>query len=279
MPRPTTFHNRLAGKVALVTGAGGSPAGDGVGSAIAELFAAEGAKVVILNRDPERAEYVRKSIEGAGGEALITHAEVTDDAACKAAVAAAVEHFGRVDIVVNNAARVDPPGRYETMDLADWDASLNVNLKGPMLMARAALPGMMEQGGGVILNIGSIASVRSTGGQFAYGPAKSGMLALSRDIAVGYGRHGVRSNTIVVGSIYTPVWVRANPEGTRKHDEMRERRRRVAPLGIEGDAWDVAFTALFLASDEARYISGVDILVDGGTAAVTPYIVPDLLAR
>jgi NAD(P)-dependent dehydrogenase (short-subunit alcohol dehydrogenase family) len=278
MPRPTQFHNRLAGKVAIVTGAGGSTAGDGIGSSIAELFAAEGAKVAILNRDPERAEFVRKAIEDAGGEAIITHAEVTDDDSCRAAVEATLKAFGRVDILVNNAAISDPiENRLDRMDLAVWDRSLAVNLKGPVLMARNVLPAMMKQKSGVILNIGSIAAIRSTNSAFAYGPAKSGMMSLSRDIAVGYGRHGVRANTIVVGSVYTPIYVAAVPVDHPQHDELRRVRRLSAPLGIEGDAWDIALPVLFLASDEARFVTGIDMVVDGGMVAVTPRLVPTFL--
>jgi NAD(P)-dependent dehydrogenase (short-subunit alcohol dehydrogenase family) len=279
MPRPTEFHNRLAGKVAMVTGAGGSPAGDGIGSAIAELFAAEGAKVAIVNRDPERAEYVRGAIERAGGEAIITHAEVTDDAACRAAVEATVEAFGRLDVLVNNAAIVDPrTDRLDTMDVADWDRSIDVNLKGPMLMARNAVRPMMAQGSGSIINIGSIAAVRSTNGAFAYGPAKAGMLSLTRDIAVSYGRHGIRCNTLVVGSVHTPIFVAAYPKDDPIVDVLRERRRRIGPLGIQGDSWDIAGPALFLAGDEARFISGTELVVDAGQIAASPSLVPMWLA-
>jgi NAD(P)-dependent dehydrogenase (short-subunit alcohol dehydrogenase family) len=278
MPRPTQFHNRLAGKVAIVSGAGTAPGDDGIGSSIAELFAAEGAKVAILNRDPGRAEETLRRITDAGGEAIITHAEVTDDDACRAAVAATLEAFGRVDILVNNAAYIDPKGyRLENMDVAMWDRSLAVNLKGPVLMARNVLPAMMKQKAGVILNIGSIAAVRSTNHNFAYGPAKGGMMSLSRDIAVGYGRNGVRCNTVVVGSVYTPIYIASNPVDAPGHQERRELRRLIGPMAMEGDAWDIAQPVLFLASDEARFITGVDLLVDGGVAAVTPALAPSFL--
>jgi NAD(P)-dependent dehydrogenase (short-subunit alcohol dehydrogenase family) len=161
--------------------------------------------------------------------------------------------------------------------VARWERSLDVNLKGPMLMARNVLPTMMKQHAGVILNIGSIAAIRSTNNQFGYGPAKAGMLSLSRDIAVGYGRHGVRASTIVVGSVYTPIYIASNPLDNPRHNELRELRRKAAPLGIEGDSWDVAQPVLFMASDEARFITGIDLIVDGGMMAVTPALVPWLL--
>jgi NAD(P)-dependent dehydrogenase (short-subunit alcohol dehydrogenase family) len=279
MPRPTEYHNRLAGKVAMVTGGGGSPAGDGIGSAIAELFAAEGAKLAILDSDRDRAEYVRDAIERAGGEAIITLADVTDDDACRAAVDATVDAFGRLDILVNSAAIVDlATDGLETMDLANWDRTIDVNLKGPMLMARNAVRPMVAQGSGSIINIGSIAAVRSTLTTFAYGPAKSGMLSLTRDIAVAYGRHGIRCNTLVVGSVHTPIFEASFPEGDPIVEVLRERRRRIGPLGIVGDAWDIAGPALFLAGDEARFVSGVELVVDAGQIAVSPSLVPRLLA-
>jgi NAD(P)-dependent dehydrogenase (short-subunit alcohol dehydrogenase family) len=165
------------------------------------------------------------------------------------------------------------------MDLASWDRTIEVNLKGPMLMARNAVRPMKAQGSGSIINIGSIAAARSTGSTTAYGPAKSGMLSLTRDIAVYYGRHGIRCNTLVVGSVHTPIFEATFPEGDPMIEVLRERRRRIGPLGIVGDSWDVAGPALFLAGDEARFISGVELVVDAGQIAVSPSFALSLLAE
>jgi len=229
--------------------------------AIAVLLAAEGARVTIVDRDVERAQYTQGLIEAEGNQALAVIADISDDLDCGRAVEATLERFGRLDILVNNAGITGGGPSLEALDLSVWQRTLDVNLKGALMMARRAVPAMKAVGGGSMIHIASVAGLLSSGGGFAYGPSKGGMIALSRDIAVAYGRAGIRSNVICPGHMFTPL-VSDMPA------EKRTLRRKIAPLGVEGDAWDIAEATVFLASDAARFISGACLPVDGG-ATVT----------
>jgi NAD(P)-dependent dehydrogenase (short-subunit alcohol dehydrogenase family) len=274
MPEPLVFRNRLQGRVAIVTGAGsqGVGAGVGTGKAIALLFAGEGARVCLVDREPGRAEETLGRIDAAGGHAFVVAADVTQSEDCQRIVAETTERFGGVDVLVNNVGLAGQQGDFSNFDEAAWERMFFVNLKSALLMCRYVVPAMITRGGGAVVNISSIAGILAHG-TFAYGPSKAAMEHFSREIAVVYGRQGIRANTVAPGHIQTPLVAGLLPESLRKT------RRKVGPLGLEGDAWDVAYAALFLASDEARFITGQRIAVDGGVTATAPMAAHDLISE
>lgn len=269
MPEPKRYGRRLEGKVALVTGAGAEGKGVGIGRAIATVLAGEGAQVCCADLELVRAEATVARIRDAGGEAFAIGGDVSHASECERLVAATAERYGRLDVLVNNVG-VSPPMRLETFTEELWSRVLDVNLKSALMMSRSAVAAMRRSGGGSIVNISSIAGTRAHG-SLAYGPSKAAMAQLSREIAVAYGRDGVRANTIAPGHVMTSHVEHLMPAA------MRERRRRVGPLDIEGDAWDVAAAVAFLASDEARFITGVELPVDGGVTALAPLAAYDLI--
>lgn len=270
MPRPSRYLQRLAGKVAIVTGAGSQGEGFGTGKAIACVFAREGARVALVDLDAERAELTRRLIVEDGGDAFVCAADVTEPDGCRRVVAATLEHYGRLDVLVNNVGHGAGGGRLEALPDGLWQRVLDLNLKSVVLMTQQAITHLVASRGNVV-NIASTAGLRAHGGA-AYGPSKAAVVALSRELAVMYGRDGVRANTIAPGHLFTPLVAQfVDAAG-------RERRRRIAPLGIEGDAWDVAAAALFLASDEARFISGVCLPVDGGVGEVAALAALEMIA-
>ena len=260
MPQPSQYWQRLAGKVAIVTGAGSQGEGVGTGKAMAYVFAREGARVCLVDLERDRAEVTRSMIAEAGGEAFVCAADVTDGSTCAQVVAQTVARYGRLDVLVNNVGFGAGGGRLETLPDELWDRVMAVNLKSAALMSKHAAPHLVAARGAFV-HIASSAGLRAHGGA-AYGPSKAALIALSRELAVMYGRDGVRSNTIAPGHLFTPLVEQFIDEAGRR------RRRLIAPLGIEGDAWDVAAAALFLASDEARFITGVCLSVDGGVNEV-----------
>lgn len=262
MPEPLRHYDRLAGKVAIVTGAGAEGDDIGIGRSIALLMGAEGARIVCADLDPARAQTTAERIEANGGNALAMDGDVADPTVCAKLVDAALAAFGKLDILVNNVG-ISGPATLETMTLDQWNRTMTTNLTSAMLMSQAAVPHMARNGGGSIVNISSLAGIRAMGA-IAYGPSKAAMAQLSREIGVLHGRDGIRVNTVAPGHVMTPHAARY------MSDEMREMRRRVSPLGIEGDAWDVAQAVLFLASDEARFVNGVELAVDGGVVGIGP---------
>lgn len=262
MPQPKQYHATLAGKVAIVTGAGTEGDGIGIGRAIAVVLAGEGAKVCLVDLNAERAEDTCKYIRSIGGEAFVAAGDVTAREDCTRFVDETVKHYGRLDILVNNVG-VATPVALEGDDEAAWSRVLNLNLTSAMLMSRYAVPAMTANGGGSIINISSIAGIRAHG-SLAYGPSKAAMAALARELTVLYGRQGIRANTVAPGHVLTPLAMSLLPA------EMRAKRRNVGPLGVEGDAWDVAHAVRYLASDEARFVTGVHLPVDGGVSEVGP---------
>lgn len=263
MPQPTTFHQRLADKVAIVTGAGSQGQGVGTGRAIAFLFAAEGAKVCLVDREAERAEETLAMIRAAGGEAFVSAGDVTSSDDCARIVTETVARYGSLQLLVNNVGIATAAQPFERFEEALWDRVLAVNLKSVYLMCRCAAPHLIASGSSAVVNIASVAGLQGYGSA-AYGPSKAGMVQMTRDLAVQYGRQGLRANTVAPGHIFTPMLVGV------LGDEAREQRRQVAPLGIEGDAWDIAAATLFLASDEARFITGACLPVDGGVTEIGP---------
>jgi len=264
MPEPSRYLGRLAGKVAIVTGAGADGDEIGIGRAIAYLMGREGARVLCADLLAGRAEATAARIMADGGEAAAEAGDVSDPEQCSRLVARAVERFGRLDILVNNVG-ISGSTTLETITVEQWNRVLATNLTSAMLMSKAAVPEMARGGGGSIVNISSLAGMRAMGA-IAYGPSKAAMAQLSREIGVLHGRQGIRANTVAPGHVMTPHAMSKVPA------EMRAARRKVGPLGIEGDAWDVAHAVLFLASDEARFINGVELAVDGGVVGIGPLV-------
>jgi NAD(P)-dependent dehydrogenase (short-subunit alcohol dehydrogenase family) len=256
---------RLEGKRAFVTGAGTDPGGEllGIGEAIAVLFAAQGAKVAVADVSSERADATLALIDEVGGEAVATVGDLSTEADSARCVAEAAEAFGGLDTVVNCAAVSPRSGaRPAALDLDEWDRVMRVNLHATLLTVRAAIPHLLTAGGGSIVNISSIAAIRGLGSG-AYGASKAAMGGLTRDWAYLHGREGIRVNAILPGHVYTPM-------GDQGGEQFRRIRLRSALLPVEGVAWDVAWPAVFLASDESRWMTALEIPVDGGTTSITP---------
>ena len=263
---------RLEGKVAIVTGAGSSGPGVGTGKAVSILFAREGCSVLLVDNERARAEETLASIEAEGGRASVFVGDVTSSADCLAMVRAAVERYGGLSVLVNNVG-ITVSGNVVTVDEEDWQRVIDVNLKSMVLTSKHAVPRMIEGGGGSIVNMSSFLGLRS-GSAFEsvpYSVSKGGILSLTTTMAVEHGRDNVRVNAIVPGYLYTPMVAGALTE------EQRDLRRRAAPLGTEGTAWDVAWAAVFLASDEARWITGAALPVDAGLLAAGPLAMLDHL--
>ncbi len=258
---------RLEGKVAIVTGAGTRGEGVGNGKATATLFAREGAKVLLVDLEIERAEETLADIESEGGIASTFQADVTSEADCKALVEAAVERYGRLDILDNNVGNSIRETVTE-IDPDTWDDFMALNLKSMMLTSRHAIPHMAESGGGSIINIASIAGVRASKA-VAYTTSKAGVIGLTISMAADHGRQGIRVNAIAPGPVYTPMvaW--------RLSDKMRAHRKNTTMLGTEGTPWDVAWAAVYLASDEARWVTGSVLTVDGGATMRSPHAYMD----
>ncbi len=257
---------RLAGKVAIVTGAAAQAEGVGNGSAVAMLFAREGASVVLVNRNLERAKALEAVIRSEGGEAAAVAADVTQPEATETVAAFAVERYGRLDILHNNVG-VGAGGDTVTQSLDDWRRLLDVNLTSAMLCCRASIPRMRATGGGAIINVSSTAGVlglSGTPGAVAYTASKAGLQGLTLSVAADHAAEGIRANCLVVGTVATPL-VRALGE------EGRERRRKAVPLQTEGTGWDVAYAAVYLASDESRWVTGVTLPIDGGFQNIRPW--------
>lgn len=261
---------RLDGRVTLVTGAGSGDGVLGIGEAIAVLSATQGARVGIVDISPERADATQRMVDDVGGECVVAIGDLTspeDNARCTAEV---VDAFGRLDILVNNVATAAGAGSPEHLDLEEWNAALALNVTAATLAARHAIPHMREVGGGAIVNVSSIAGSHGFGGG-AYAASKAALIGLTRDWAYLHGRDGIRVNCLALGHVHAPM-------GMSGGEERREQRRRSGLLGTEGDAWDAAWPVVFLASEEARWITGVTLPVDAGTTATTSFGM-DLLNR
>jgi NAD(P)-dependent dehydrogenase (short-subunit alcohol dehydrogenase family) len=257
---------RLQDKVAIVTGAGSVGPGWGNGRATAVRFAEEGASVFAVDCDLARLEETVARVKEAGG-VIATHAcDVTDSASVSAMVQACVDQWGRVDVLVNNVGGSAAGGPVEMAEEV-WDAQVDFNLKSVFLTCKFCLPVMERQGSGAIVNLASTSGLRWTGAaQVAYAATKAGVIQLSRVVAVQYASKGIRVNTVVPGQLHTPM-VEARLAKQRAGGDvealLKQRQARI-PLGFMGDGQDTANAALFLASDEARFITGTEIVVDGG---------------
>src|SRR3954468_14053482 len=253
---------RLKGKVAIVAGAGASGSVIGNGQATAILFAREGAKVLCADAVLERAQATVDMIAKEGGTASALRVDVSKAADCKAMVQAALERYGRLDILDNN---VGISVRADVLEVSeeDWDRVMAVNVKSIMLSAKYAIPAMKKSGGGSIINISSVAGVRANQST-PYSTSKAAVIGITRSMAGDHGRQGIRVNCIIPGLIYGPM------TAPRMDAALRETRKNAAPLGTEGTGWDVAWAAVFLASDEARWITGVALPVDAGFLVMSP---------
>jgi len=247
---------RLKGKVAIITGSG-----SGIGRATAELFAQEGARLVIADLIGERAEETVQRIIAAGGEAIAIEMDVSKIETVEAMVAQTLETYGQVDILMNNAARSSTDDIMD-FDEATWDLDLGVVLKGVFLCTQAVLPTMVKQKSGAIVNIASVNGLTALG-DLAYSAGKAGVINLTKNVAVNYGQHNIRCNAICPGSIRTPIW---EPQ-LEIDPHIFERLVKWYPLGRIGEPEDIAKAALFLASDDASWITGETLTVDGGLMA------------
>jgi NAD(P)-dependent dehydrogenase (short-subunit alcohol dehydrogenase family) len=265
---------RLRGKVAVVTGGGSAGELAGSGAAISVLFAAKGAQVVIVDRDEERGRNTAGLIASRGGEAEVIPADITKAGDCETACAGAVDRFGRLDILVNNAA-IAPAEQEPTNEL--WDEVFELNLKAAKLMSDAAIPRIVAGGGGAIVNIASLAGLVAGGG-LAYTAAKTGLIGLTRALAYEHGREGVRVNAVAPGHVLTPMGIGFSGWS----DDLNGARRLRASAGLlntEGTGWDVAYAALFLAGEESRWITATTIPVDAGTSEVMPIVMHSRLVE
>jgi NAD(P)-dependent dehydrogenase (short-subunit alcohol dehydrogenase family) len=250
---------QLAGKVALITGSA-----SGQGRAAAQLFAAQGAAIVVADVDDDGAGQTVAGIRAAGGRALALHADVSTRRDCDAMVAAAVDSYGRLDVLYNNAA-IQMSGRLVETTEQMWDITIATNLSAIFWACRAAIPHLLAGGGGSVINTSSTLGQQGSEGYAAYGAAKAGLIALTRQIAVEYGP-SVRANVIAPGSIDTPRF-RKVTERMDDPETFLGMLQRTIPLRRLGLADDVAQLALFLASDASAYTSGAVIPCDGGLAA------------
>jgi NAD(P)-dependent dehydrogenase (short-subunit alcohol dehydrogenase family) len=257
---------RLRGKVTIVVG-GGQTAGEtmGNGKATAILFAREGAAVVVVDRSEEAANDTRQAIAAEGGEASVVVADVTRADDCARIASECIARHGRIDVLHNNVGIGVIGGPVELSE-EDWDRVVDTNLKSMFLTCKHVLPHMESQGGGAIVNVSSLASIRcSPIPMLAYNASKAAVNALTRTIAMQYAAKGIRANAILPGLIHTPM---AIDDVVRRYGVDRERlvrgREQAVPMQRMGEAWDVAYAALYLASDEAKYVTGALLPVDGG---------------
>ena len=258
----TNNHGRLAGKVAIVTGAGSRAEGIGNGKATAVLFARQGASVLLVDNMAERAEETRAMILEEGGEASVFQADVTLAEDCRRMVEATVERYGRLDILDNNVG-ISAGRTVVEVSEEDWDRVMTVNVKSMMLASKFTIPQMIKDGGGSIINISSIAGIRAHSST-PYTTSKGAVVALTISMAADHAADNVRVNCIAPGLMYTPM------VAGRLSDTNREHRRLAAPMQTEGTAWDIGWAAVYLASDEARWVTGVVLPVDAGLTVTTP---------
>ena len=254
-------NGRLAGKVAIVTGAGSSGPGIGNGKATAILFAREGARVLLADLHEERARETLDLIETEGGVASTVGMDVTREKDAERLVETAVERYRRIDVLVNNVG-ISKRGSILDVTEEEWDQVMAVNVKSMMLCSRQVVPRMKESGGGSIVNIASTAGLRAHHST-PYTTSKAAVIGLTFSMAADHGPDDIRVNAIAPGLVYTPMVAPRMVEG------MRERRMAAAPLGTEGTGWDVGWAAVYLASDESRWVTGATLPVDAGLSVTT----------
>jgi NAD(P)-dependent dehydrogenase (short-subunit alcohol dehydrogenase family) len=256
---------RLDGKIALITGGA-----SGMGRVAAGLFAKEGASVVLTDVADEAGEDVAREIEAAGGQAAYIHADVASEDDARAMVEAAVERFGGLHVLYNNAGVMLPDdGSVDSTDASVWDRTLDINVKGVAFGCKYGIPAMIASGGGSIVNVASfVAWMGAATSQTAYTASKGAVLSMTREIAVEYARKGIRCNALCPGPIDTPLLAELLSDPAR-----RQRRFVHIPIGRLGRAEELAKAALFLASDDSSYMTGASLIVDGGITAA--YVTPE----
>ena len=254
---------RLAGKVALISGAAAGVQGElmGFGGAAARLFTQEGAKVVLTDIRDELGQRTANEISESGGEAIYLHLDVTSEAEWVRVVEAAVARFGRLDILVNNAGS---GARYRVEDTSeeDWDGQMNVHAKGVFLGTKHAIPQLRKVGGGSIINVSSIYGLVGSETSTAYHAAKGAIRLFSKSAAIQYANENIRVNSVHPGYAHTPLTDR----GYQDPDYFENIRSRI-PMGRVGNAYDIAYGMLYLASDESSFVTGSELVIDGGTTA------------
>ena len=261
---------RLENKVALLFGAGQVECEHdiwGNGRATAVAYAREGARVVAVDIDLDKAEETRSYVVKEGNDCAVMAANVTSRSDVETVVQRVMDRYGRVDILHNNVAINEKGGPVEASE-ESWDRVMDTNLKSLFLTCKCVLPIMQEQGSGAIINIGSIAGVRGTGHDYiSYSTSKAAVGHFTRAMALQYAKYGIRANVIHPGLMDTPRIYQITTEYYSSLDQMRKHRAANVPMRHMGDAWDVAYASVFLASDEAKYITAQELLVDGGLSA------------
>lgn len=264
---------RLDGKVALVTGAGSVGPGWGNGKATAVLLARAGALLFGIDVNEAAATETRDIILGEGGTAIAHRADMLAAEQVEAAVAACLDRFGRIDVLVNNVGGSHPGGPAD-MPEEVWDRQIDMNLKTAFLGCKYVLPVMERQGAGAVVNISSVAGLRMSTARVhsAYSASKAGIIAFSKSVALGYAKKGIRCNTVVPGLMHTPLVEHrlVRQLGANDAEALIAKRHASVPIGHMGTGWDIAHAVLFLASEEAKYITATEIVVDGGLTSAGP---------
>jgi len=258
---PPPDSSRLDGRVAIVTGAGSRTDEIGNGRAAAILLARRGATVLLLDTQLDAAQHTQKVIQAQGGRALALQADVSCVRDCESAVQTAVAQWGRVDILVNNVGIGGPAGNAVEVGLEEWEDALRVNVTSMMLMAKYAIPEMRRAGAGAIVNIASVAGLLGGTPSLLYPTSKGAVVNMTRAMAAHHGLEGIRVNCVAPGMVYTPM------VAGRMTPQAREERRKRSLLHTEGSGWDVGHAVAYLASDEARWVTGVILPVDAGATA------------
>lgn len=254
----------LAGKVAIVTGAGSRADGIGNGRAAAILLAREGVRVALIDAVPTNAEATNAMIDKEGHTSIVVEADVTNAKSCEAAVAKTVAAWGRLDILVNNVGVGGTGGNAVDLDLEAWDRDLRINVTSMMLMARYAIPEMRKQQAGSIVNIASVAGLRGGHTGLMYPTSKGAVVNMTRAMAAHHGPEGIRVNCIAPGMVYTPM---VYARGNGMSEDLREARRKRSLLQIEGTGWDIGNGVVYLCSDMARWVTGIIHPIDAGATA------------
>jgi NAD(P)-dependent dehydrogenase (short-subunit alcohol dehydrogenase family) len=254
--------DRLKGKVAIVTGAGSRGEGIGNGRATAVILARHGARVTLVDTAALSAQETARLIAAEGSVCQIVEGDVSDPVSCQAIVARTLEAWGRLDILVNNVGITGPRGDAVDVDVEAWELAMRVNVTSMMLMAKVAVPAIIRCGGGSIINLTSVAGLLGGHPSLLYPTSKGAIVSLTRAMAAHHGRDGIRVNCIAPGTVYTPM---VTSRGMTS--EMRKARSEGTLLGTEGTGWDIGYGALFLASDESRWITGITLPIDGGATA------------
>ena len=262
--------DRLKGKVAIVTGAGAIGPGIGNGKATAIVFAREGARVMLVDINLKAAEETRKFIDNEGGTTIAYAVDVSKSADVKKMIDTCVQKFGRLDVLHNNVGIGQWGDVIETPE-EEWDKVMTINVKSMFLTCKYAVPVMLKRGTGSIINIASVAAIRTGLPSLAYATSKAAVLGFTREVAVTYAAKGIRCNAILPGLMKTPQAEYYNKNAFAGGDVelMWQRRDSMSPTGKQGEGWDTANAALFLASDEAKYVNGMHLLVDGGVTLTT----------